>query len=135
MFSTDGLASFMLSMEELATTPDATIEEMLHAEADIIEEAQKKKGRAYGVHRTGVTLSSIGRGKVKNTKDGKVIHVYPQGRNKDGNRNAEVAFVNEFGTSRQAARPFIQDANAESADKAVEAAMEVWDEYLNSKGF
>ena len=86
------------------------------------------------MHRTGVTLESIKRGKVKTTKTGRVLHVYLQGVNKDGNRNAEVAFINEFGKHGQPARPFIRDANEGSIDKAVDAAAEVYDKFLQSKG-
>lgn len=131
---TNGLAEFYVSMEELENLPDVLLDEMLHAEADIIEPAQKAKGLAYGVHRTGVTLESIDRGKPKKTKDGKAIYIYPDGVNADGNRNAEVAFINEFGKHGQAPRPFIRDANEENADEAAEAAAKVYDGWLSSNG-
>ena len=132
--STDGISAFAISMEELAELPDKLLDEMLHAEADIIEPAQKEKGLAYGVHRTGVTLGSIDRGEPKKTKDGKAIYIYPDGVNADGNRNAEVAFINEFGKHGQAPRPFIRDANEEHADEATEAAAKVYDGWLSGKG-
>lgn len=130
---TNGLAEFSLSLEELAELPDSLMDEMLNAEADIIVSAQKEKGRAYGVYRTGVTLSSIKKGKPKITNDGKSIYVTPMGKNADGNRNAEVAFINEFGKKGQAPRPFIRDANESKAEEAVEAASKVYDEWLKSK--
>lgn len=61
------------------------------------------------------------------------MYVYPQGTNERGNRNAEVAFINEFGKHGQPARPFIKTANEEAADTAVEAAAKVYDKYLKSK--
>ena len=121
-------------MEELQDFPDDLLDEMLQAQADVIEPAQKEKGRAYGVHRTGVTLESIARGKPKKAKDGKAIYIYPEGTNADGNRNAEVAFINEFGKHGQAPRPFIRDANEEHADEAAEAAAEVYGKWLSSRG-
>ena len=59
---TNGLTEFSLSMEEAQNIPDNVLYDMLNAQADVIEPAQKNKGRAYGVHRTGMTLSSIKRG-------------------------------------------------------------------------
>lgn len=135
LLTTNGLSEFSFTMEELSDLPGSVVEDMLNAEADIVVEAQKRKGRAYGVHRTGVTLSSIRKGRIHSTSDEKKIYVTPQGVNDRGNRNAEVAFVNEYGTSKQAPRPFIRDANEESIDSAVEAAEEVLDAYLANSGF
>ena len=134
IMTTDGIAEFAISMEELQEIPGNVLDEMLHAQADIIEPAQKAKGRVYGVHRTGVTLEAIDRGKPKKTRDGKAIYIYPDGTNADGNRNAEVAFINEFGKHGQPARPFIRDANEENADAAEAAAAKVYDKWLSSHG-
>lgn len=131
--TTDGLARFAIDMEGISEIPDAVMDEMLQAQADVIEPAQKEKGLAYGVHRTGVTLKSIKRGTPKRIKDGKAIYITPMGTNEDGNRNAEVAFVNEFGKHGQPPRPFIRDANEEKADEAVDAAARKHGEWLASK--
>lgn len=134
IMTTDGMTEFAVAMEEIGYIPDDVLNEMLQAQADVIEPAQKKKGRAYGVHRTGVTLDSIRRGKPKKTRNGKAIYVSPEGTNSDGNRNAEVAFINEFGKHGQAPRPFIRDANEEHADEAVEASAKVLNDFYDSKG-
>ena len=131
---TDGLAGLILSMEELRNLPDSVTDAMVNAMADVIEPAQKAKGRAYKVHLTGVTLASIKRGKPTKTKDGKTISVYPQGTNADGNRNAEVAFINEFGKHGQPPRPFIRDANEENGENAVDAAEKVYNDHIDSIG-
>lgn len=134
--SVSGAAELQLSHEQLAALPDSLLDGMLDAEADVVERAQKAKGRAYGVHRTGVTLASITRGKKRKTKDGRAVDVAPQGTNVRGTRNAEVAFLNEYGVPGKniAPRPFIRDANEECADEAVAAAEKVYDDYLNKKG-
>lgn len=132
--TTNGIADFGISLEEIREIPDEVLDQMLNAEADVIEKAQKEKGLACGVHRTGVTIGSIKRSKTFKTKDGKTISIIPMGTNADGNRNAEVAFINEFGKHGQPARPFIRDANEEKADAAVDAAAAVYDKFLSSKG-
>ena len=135
-FHINDLDGFMLDLEAAAELPDEVAEEMLLAEAESVEEAQIYTGMKRGVHRTGVTLYSITHGKMKRGKDGdRVMHVYPGGVNEDGNRNAEVAFINEFGAPdrRIDARPFIYTANEEAADAAVDAAAEVYDKFLKTQ--
>lgn len=135
-FGVNGLDGLMLSLEEIVELPDDVAEEMLAAEAEIVEEAQIYAGMKMGVYRTGVTLSSIRRGKMKRGKDGgRVMYVTPQGTNDKGVRNAEVAFINEFGAPGRGipARPFIKEGNELAADVAVEAAAKVYDKFLKSK--
>lgn len=132
----DGIDALMNDIQAVAELPEEVTDEILLAEAAVVERAQKKKAREYGVHRSGVTLESIGPTKPKSSGTvGASIYVYPQGKNADGNRNAEVAFVNEYGKSGQPPRPFIEAANEECADEAVEAAARVYDNYLRSKNF
>ena len=129
----DSLMDDLLAIEEL---PDEVTEEMLDAEAEIVEEAQVYTGMKMGVYRSGETLRSITHGKMKRGRDGqRSKYVYPQGTNDKGERNATVAFVNEFGAPQRgiAARPFILTANETAADEAVSAAADVYDKYLKSK--
>ena len=72
-FSSNGLDELILSLEEVAQLPDSVKDEILNAQADVVVQAQRQKARAYGVHRTGLTVEKIGKGKPKTTKDGRVI--------------------------------------------------------------
>ena len=72
-FRIDGLEEFSLSLDEIAKIPDAVLDEMIEAQADIIEAAQKASAEAFGVKDTGIMQSSIGRGKPRRTKDGPFI--------------------------------------------------------------
>lgn len=130
----DGLSQLSLSMKEIQEIPDDVTRKMLHAQADVVVKAQKEKGLEYGVHRTGVTLASIKKGRVKKDEWEKYINVTPQGKNAKGRPNTEVAFVNEFGKHGQAPRPFIREANEECADEAVAASEKVFNKWLDSKG-
>lgn len=132
-FEVDGMDELMLSMEELSALPDEILDNMLLAEADVVVRAQKTKGRAYGVHKTGMTLASIRAGRPRRKSGGKSITIAPEGTNADGNRNAEIAFINEYGKSGQRARPFIRDANEEAAEQAVSAAEVVYNRWLDSR--
>lgn len=118
---------------------DELLDAMLDAEAEVVVRAQKAKGQAYGVHQKnngGMTLASIKPGKKHRYKGDRCIEVAPQGKNRRGNRNGEVAFLNEYGVPSKniAPRPFIRDANEECADEAVAAAYKVLDIHYNKKG-
>lgn len=134
--STNGLDELLSDLGSIAEIPDSVILDMLVAEAEVVAPAQAAEARAMGVYDTGKTAESITYDrKLKTSGSGKSISVYPKGTRSDGNRRsaAEVAFVNEFGTSSQPARPFINTANEKSADAAVEAAAGVYDRFLQSK--
>lgn len=132
-FEVNGLDALSDDLAALASIPDSVIEQMLVAEAEVIEAEQRKTAKEMGVYDTGMTAGSIKKGKVKKTATGKSIHVSPQGTNARGDRNAEVAFVNEYGKRGQPARPFIRTANERAEQKAVEEGERVYHAYLDSK--
>jgi hypothetical protein len=120
-------------LDDLLGAADLPAEEMLNAGADVAVEAQRKTGEAMGVHRTGVTLSSIKKLKVVKATSGAFIKIVFDGSNADGNPNSEVAFINEYGKTNQPARPFIAIANEESAGDIAVAEYRVYDAFLKSK--
>lgn len=133
-FSIGGLSELIGDLEGIAALPDEVAREMLEAEAEVIERRQKEVGEAMGVHRTGVTLGSITHGGMSRGSGGdRVMYVYPGGLNPKGERNAAVAFVNEYGKRGQPARPFIRTANEAGADEAAEAAAKIYDSYLKNR--
>lgn len=144
--STDGLARLHVDFSELENLPTSLIDDMLNAQAAVIEKAQKKTAREMGVWDNDKpeglihTADSIKRGKVVKTKGGRAVFVAPQGtvtrgkRKKQTVRLAEIAFVNEYGTHNQDARPFIKTANERAAPEAVKAAEKIYNEYLTKKG-
>ena len=105
--SVSGLDDLIGDLDELARLPDSVTDQMLNAEADVIEAAQRSEASRMwkGPYYTGTTAASIKKGKIKRTGLDKSITVAPQGHNKRGTRNAEVAFVNEFGKRGQPGRP------------------------------
>lgn len=134
--SVDGLNGLILSLEEVAAIPDDVAAAMLEAEAQVVEEYQMGSAAAMlqGPYSTGQTACSIRRGRMKRARDGsRVMYVTPQGVNDRGERNAAVAFINEYGKRGQPARPFIAAANAAAAEPAVAEAAKIYDEFLKSK--
>lgn len=140
-FSVSGLDEFMLSMQQVAELPESVIDDMLKAGADVAAEAQRKEADAVlrGPYATGKTALSIKKGRVKLHKDGyRVIYVTPTGTRRRGSRttrNAEIAFINEFGVPHRGipARPFISVANEKSAAETTAAQAAVYNKFLESK--
>ncbi len=123
----------------LENIPESVMFDMLDAEADVVERAHKAKAEAYEGYDTRTMIESIKRGKKIRGKNGCYVQVQPQGKRQRGERsirNAEIAYLNEYGMPKRgiAPRPFIRDANEECADEAVAAAEKVYDAYLNKKG-
>lgn len=130
----DGLIG---SLDELATLPDHVQDSMLNAMADIVVSKQKSKAASMGVQDTGLMIDSIQKDrKVGHGANGAHINVYPGGtrrRGKTSTRNAEIAFIAEYGKGGQPGRPFISQANEECADEVAAAGARVFDKYLSSK--
>lgn len=134
----EGLDGLCLSMSEIEEIPDDIQDAMLNAQADIAIPAQKAKAISYGVVDTGLVSSSIRKTKPKRGKNGRCIYVYPHGSRKRGKkgkitRNAEIAFIAEYGRRKQKARPFIRDANEACAEQTTQAAAKIYDAWLKSK--
>ena len=148
------------ALEGIFSIPDSVANEMMTAQANVVAEKQKQVGREMGVYRTGETLDSItAENSARRLRNGWSIRIYPRGLRKKTHtakgdsaqatqrryakkkgqtynvRNAEVAFINEYGKESQRARPFIRVANERCAVETTEAAMKVYDDWLKSRGF
>ncbi|MBP3701698.1 MAG: hypothetical protein J6I64_07395 [Lachnospiraceae bacterium] len=140
----DGLDAMIEDLESIMELPDKVVMEMLNAEADVVEKAQKDKLKKFGLigrKEGGQLINSIRRTKKLTKKNlEKAIFVYPQGvRRGSGIRNAEVGFILEYGAPHKKAANgkggispthWMKQANEECAEEAVEKAAQVYDNYL-----
>lgn len=137
-FKAVGLDELALSLQEIAEIPEDIRDEMLRAQGDIVARAQRESAQRYGIQRTGTLIRSIKVGKVKLDKHGsRVLYVTPVGSRVRGGKkttNAEIAFLNEYGTRGQRARPFMRDANERSAEEATKAAADIYYRWQDSRG-
>ena len=135
-----GIDEVVTSLTELSELPDEVIDAMLNARADVVVEAQRQAAKRMlkGPYDTGETARSIKKGKPKLRDGQRVLYVTPTGSRKRGKakavRNAEIAFINEYGTRKIPARNFIRTANESCADAATAAEFEVYSQYLKEKG-
>ena len=137
-FRAVGLDELALSLQEIAEIPEDIQDEMLLTQGDIVAQAQRESAQRYGIQRTGTLIRSIKPGKVKLDKHGsRVLYVTPVGSRVRGGKkttNAEIAFLNEYGTRGQRARPFMRDANERSAEAATQAAADIYYRWQESRG-
>ena len=136
----NGLDALSNDFSALAHLPDSVVGGILEAEADVIVRAQRAEieSRWRGPYSMSISAKSVKKGKVRRDRDGWSITVYPQGsrkRNGRTTRNAEIAFVNEYGAPGRhiAARPAISTANAKKEREAVDAGEQVYCAYLDSR--
>ena len=136
-FEMDGLSTLSAAFEQLAALPDDVMFEMLEAGGDVVVKAQQAKADAFGLRDTGLMIESIQAGKPRRLRDGGEIALTPEGtrrRGKTVTRNAEIAYVNEYGKGGQPGTEFIKLANVESEGRARQAAGNIYNKWLDRIG-
>lgn len=110
------------AFRRIADIPDEVTVSALDAMAPVAAEKIKQSGEAMGVRDPESDvhiLDKIKTGKAKITADGGYEDITFSGTRRRGNtrtRNAEIAFVNEYGKRGQPARPFIGKAMTQNED-------------------
>ena len=141
-FKTRGVDELVLSLEQLATTPEETQYSILEAGASAL--IPRWKETLQSMKRTGQLIESVKAARKKG--ESPIVAITPKGKRKGaytGQRkthgggtyqgtNAEVAYVLEYGTPRMAATHWMETTNEEAGDEVVAAEAAVWDEYLKS---
>lgn len=141
-FSTRGVYELILSLEQLATTPEETQYSILEAGASAL--IPRWKETLQSMKRTGQLIESVKAARKKGETP--IVAITPKGKRKGaytGQRkthgggtyqgtNAEVAYVLEYGTPRMAATHWMETTNEEASDEVVAAEAAVWDDYLKS---
>lgn len=128
-----GLDDINEMFADLYPIPESVVKDALTAMAKVGEQAVKATGESLGVRdennkTANHILDKIKHSKPRKTKDGGVTNVTFSGtrtRGRTKTRNAEIAFVNEYGKRGQAPRPFIRLAAEKSGDKIAEAGEKV----------
>ena len=134
-FGVSGIDDLILTLQQISEIPEPIQNEMLNAQADVLLQAQK--AAASIIADTGETARSLKKNKPRIRKGIRSISITFSGSRKRGNtitRNAEIAFVNEFGKRNVPARNFIRTAIERSASACTAAAGSIYDKWLEEKG-
>lgn len=139
-FSTMGLDGLQDVLKNITNVPNDIKTEMLQNMGNTAVKYQRQSAKAMltGPDETGITADSMRLSKVKLSADGGTTDVTFTGkrtdkRHKKAVRNAEIAFVNEFGKAGQPARPFIKKAIESHADEINKAGADVYFKWMKEK--
>jgi hypothetical protein len=146
-FETSGLDDIIDQVTALGLGESEVADKMLLAGAEADRLAWHKAADKHGIKRqTGQMIDSVGYPrKPKTVDDIRQIDIYPQGmrkarprKRKGGNfkpvRNAEIAFVLHYGSSKIKATHWVDTADELAAQPVQEAMEQVFDDYLKEKG-
>lgn len=137
-----GFEELVEAFSRLEKVPDEVVIKVVQAMGDIAADAVKQQGEAVGVRDPNSDvhiLDKIKVGKPRTTEYGAQADITFTGSRKRGNtatRNAEIAFLNEYGKRGQTARPFIKTAFQREEKKIVQAGADIlgeWQEQEFSK--
>lgn len=124
--SIDGFDELDKMFGKLGNVPWEVTRDALDQMAGVGEDAVRRTGRAMGVRDPESSvhiLDKVTHTKPKQTDSGGFCEVTFTGSRRRGNtttRNAEIAFINEYGREGQQARPFIRQAGEQYGDQIAE---------------
>ena len=131
-----GFDDLVKAFENISNVPESITTKALTEMENIAATEIKASGEIYGVRdpESNVhVLDKIKINKPKKTETGGYADVTFSGsrtRHGDQTRNAEIAFINEYGKRSQQARPFVGEAMEKNADKIMKAGAEVIGDWM-----
>lgn len=129
-FNVTGLEEVIKDMAQMGEQAGRVADDMLMAAAGIVQESWRSSISSHGHIDTGVMFRSVGPTKPKTTGDTRSISVYPLGEDWRGVRNAEKAFIANFGRIHQHGTGFANEAEENAEAPAQEAMINIWDAFI-----
>ena len=138
-FDTTGLDKLISEMQKMGETSGAIAEAMVTAASVEIRDCWRESADKHGHVDTGAMIESIGFPQpVKRMGDILYRDIYPQGKDKRGRkkavRNAEKAFILNYGTSTIKPSHWVDEAEDAAGDRVQSRLESIWDQYLESGG-
>lgn len=133
----EGFEDLATSLQRFAAIPEEELKRMVVNMAETALPKIKSKGEALGVRDPMSNVHILDKmkiGKFKKTLTGGYVDITFSGtrmRNETRTRNAEIAFVNEYGKRSQRARPFIGLALTENEDEILAQADEAFGDWAD----
>lgn len=100
--------------------------EMLGEAGKVVVKAWQDVIEEHGHVDTGDMKNSVRASKIKKNGDAYTSSIYPHGRDRKRQSNAEKAFVLHYGTSKIQGDRFVDDAEDRASEAAEQAMEEVW---------
>lgn len=120
---------FLMKVSKLEERTDEILPRVLEAGAEVVEAKVRSnlsaaigKGTKDPSRSTGELLSALGTSSAKQDRDGNFnVKVGFSEPRRDGDSNAKIATVLEYGRSGQPARPFLKPAKTASKSACIQA--------------
>lgn len=120
---------FLMKVSKLEERTDEILPRVLEAGAEVVEAKVRSnlraaigKGTKEPSRSTGELLSALGTSSAKQDRDGNFnVKVGFSEPRRDGDSNAKIATILEYGKSGQPARPFLKPAKTASKSACIEA--------------
>ena len=120
---------FLMKVSKLEERTDEILPRVLEAGAEVVEAKVRSnlraaigKGTKDPSRSTGELLSALGTSSAKQDRDGNFnVKVGFSEPRRDGDSNAKIATILEYGKSGQPARPFLKPAKTASKSACIEA--------------
>lgn len=135
----EGMEDLNAALKRIGEVPPEVKASALGSMANIAAAAIKRSGESMGVRDPESSvhiLDKISRSKAKITQAGGYQDITFSGtrtRGKTKTRNAEIAFVNEYGKRGQPARPFIGQAMTQNEEKIAAAGGDVLGDWIENE--
>ena len=131
-FEVSGLDVILEGLWDMAESTPQLRDDILNAEADVIEPAIKNSLSVKGLVRTGKLKASIARRKYKRS-----IRIGPQGDHHPGISSGKLGGIQEYGSARRniKGRYWMKAGVESNLGKAYAAADKVYDEFMKKHNF
>lgn len=126
---------FLLKVSKMAERTDEILPKVLDAGAEIVEKSVRKnlqsvigKGNKKRDRSTGQLLAALGTSKPMQDRDGNFnVKVGFAESRSDGENNAKLASILEYGKHGQSPRPFLKPAKSQSKSACMQAMIDKLD--------
>lgn len=138
-FELTGFDDLCEAYNRIADIPDSVTEEALDKMAEVAETEIRKTGESMDVRDPESDvhiLDKIKRKKPKITPEGGysiITFIGSRLRGKKRTRNAEIAFVNEYGSRKMKARPFIGTAMSRKEEEIVRPGIDIIGDWIEKE--
>lgn len=137
-FSVNGMQGLQTAFTTASNYPQDVKINCLKAMGETAKKAEAASAENEGVDDTHAMIDSLYVKKPELSDSGGSVIVTFRGsrtdkKHKTPTRNAEIAFINEFGKEGQEAKQFISKALTHNKDKILDAGQEVLNQWVDSK--
>jgi len=130
-FEMEGFDELLADMKRQGELVGEVADRMLMAGAEEVKKAWRQSAERVPHRVSGDLINSIDYArKPKTAGDIRTIDIYPQGKDRKGVRNAEKAFILNYGTKTRTASHCVDDADRASGEPVMQAMTEIWEKHL-----